>query len=85
VLIAGGAIVAVAAIGLLVPWIMHRRKPAPAKAVAAVATVIEGPEITLTGALQPQITKRVDAPVAGILDAWFVDVGAEVYERNKPC
>ncbi len=79
-LIAGGAIVAVAAIGLLAPWVMHRRKPAPTKAVAAVATFIEGPEIRLTGALQPQTTERVDAPVAGILDSWFVDVGAEVYE-----
>jgi multidrug resistance efflux pump len=51
------------------------------KPVAAVAAkTFEGPEVTLTGALQPQSTEQVDAPAAGILDAWFVDVGAEVYE-----
>jgi multidrug resistance efflux pump len=77
---AGGVIVAVAAIGLSIGWVVvkHRRKPAT-KPVARSA-VFEGPEITLTGALQPQSTERVDAPIAGILDAWFVDLGAEVYE-----
>jgi hypothetical protein len=80
-LIAGGAIVAVAAIGLSIGWIVkHRRKPAPSRPVAAISKVFEGPEITLSGALQPQTTEQVDAPVAGILEAWFVDVGAEVYE-----
>jgi multidrug resistance efflux pump len=80
-LIAGGAIVVVVAIVLLTPWVVrHRRKPALVKPVAAVAKVFEGPEVTLMGALQPQSTEQVDAPAAGILDAWFVDVGAEVYE-----
>jgi membrane fusion protein (multidrug efflux system) len=79
-LIVGGAIVVVAAIGLLIGWVvMHRRKPVPVKTVA-ISTVFEGPEITLTGALQPQTIEQVDAPVAGVLDAWFVDVGGEVYE-----
>jgi multidrug resistance efflux pump len=79
-LIAGGAIVAVAAIGLSIGWVVkHRRKPPPVKPVA-ISTVFEGPEITLTGALQAQSIEPVEAPVAGILDAWFVDVGGEVYE-----
>ena len=79
-LIAGGAIVAVAAIGLSIGWVVrHRPKPAPAKP-AAISTVFEGTEVTLTGVLQPQVIKQVAAPVAGILDGWFVDVGGEVYE-----
>jgi multidrug efflux pump subunit AcrA (membrane-fusion protein) len=80
-LIAGGAIIAVAAIGLLIERVVvrHRTKPVPVKPVVALA-IFQGPEITLTGALQAQSTEQVEAPVAGILDAWFVDVGAEVYE-----
>ena len=79
-LIAGGAILAVAAIGISVGWfVKHRRKPMPAQPVA-IATVFEGPDVTLTGAIEPQSTEQIAAPIAGILDAWFVDVGAEVYE-----
>jgi multidrug resistance efflux pump len=80
-LIAGGAVVAVAAIGFSIGWVVrHRQKPAPVKPVAAISKVFEGAEITLTGALQPQTIEQVEAPVAGLIDAWFVDVGAEVYE-----
>jgi multidrug resistance efflux pump len=79
-LIAGGALIAVAAIGLAFGWkFKHRPKP-PAPAKPVVSTIFQGPEVTLTGALQPQSTEQVDAPIAGILDAWFVDVGGEVYE-----
>jgi len=79
-LIAGSAIVAVAAIGLSVGWfVKHRRKPISPQPVA-VTTVFEGPEVTLTGAIEPQSIEQIAAPMAGILDAWFVDVGAEVYE-----
>jgi HlyD family secretion protein len=59
---------------------VHRRKPVPVKPPAVASTTFQGPEITLTGRLQPQKTESVDAPVAGILDQWFVDVGHEVYE-----
>ena len=45
-----------------------------------MAAVVQSPDVTLLGALQAQNTEQVDAPVAGILDAWFVDVGGEVYE-----
>lgn len=79
-LIAGGAVVAVAAIGFSIGWVVkHRQKPVPVKPVA-IATVFEGPEVTLTGALQSQSSEQIEAPIAGILDAWFVDVGTEVYE-----
>ena len=78
-LIAGSAIVAVAAIGLLTPWVVHRLRPVPVKPVA-VPAIFDGLEITLVGALQPQTTEQVNAAVAGILDIWFVDVGAEVYK-----
>jgi len=81
-LVAGGGIVAVTAIGFCI-WLMavkHRRKPVPAKPAAAFATVFQGPEITLTVRLQARTTEIVDAPVAGILDAWFVEEGQEVYE-----
>jgi multidrug resistance efflux pump len=79
-LIAGGAIVAVAAIVLLLPWLVRRlQKPVPVKPVA-ISTAFQAPEITLTGAIQAQTTEQVDAPIAGVLDAWFVDVGGDVYE-----
>jgi multidrug resistance efflux pump len=79
-LIAGGGILAVAAIGLLIGWgVIRWRKSVPVKPVA-VPAIFDGPEIALTGALQPQTIEHVEAPVAGILDSWFVDVGGEVYK-----
>lgn len=79
-LVAGGGLAAVATLGLCIGLVLaHRRKPFPARP-AAVPTVFQGPEITLTGRLDAQKTEQVDAPVAGVLDAWFVDVGQEVYE-----
>lgn len=78
-LVAGGALAAVTAAGLGIGWAVVRgRKPVPAKAV--VPTIFQGPEITLTGRLQARVTERVDAPIAGTLDAWFVEEGQEVYE-----
>jgi multidrug resistance efflux pump len=82
-LIAGGGLVAVAAVGLLIGWtVVHRRKPVTVTLVAAVPKAFEGAEVTLTGALQPQSTEQIDAPVAGVLEAWFVDIGGEVYESQ---
>jgi HlyD family secretion protein len=69
------------AIGLGVA-VKHWRKPAPAKPAAVVSTIFEGPEITLTGRLQAQKIEAVDAPIAGILDQWFVEGGHEVYENQ---
>jgi multidrug efflux pump subunit AcrA (membrane-fusion protein) len=80
-LIAAGAILAITAIGLSVGWtVKHRHKPAPMKPVAAASTVFAGPEVTLTGSLQAQTTEQLEAPIAGVLDAWFVEEGQEVYE-----
>ena len=80
--IAGVAIVAVAAVGLSIGWgVKHRQKPVLVKS-PAVSTVFDGPDITLAGALRPQTVEPVAAPVAGILDSWFVDVGAEVYKEQ---
>lgn len=80
-LAAGGAFVLIAVIGLLIGWgVKHRRNPAPVTQVASAPKVFEGPEITLNGSLQAQAIVNVDAPIAGVLDAWFVDVGEEVYK-----
>ncbi len=71
-LIALVAIIAIIAVG----WrVRHRPKVVPVPAAAVAAT-----EATLTGPLQAQVIEPVDAPIAGILDTWFVDGGAEVYE-----
>lgn len=78
-LIAGGAVASIV-LAVSIAWAVKRRpKPAP-KPAAPVAASFLGSEITLTGRLESQATEQVDAPVAGILDAWFVDVGQEVYE-----
>lgn len=67
------------AIGLFIGWrVKHRQRPAPVKPVAAA--VFAGTEITLTGRLQAQVTEQVEAPIAGVLEAWFVEEGQEVYE-----
>lgn len=77
--IAAAAILAIAAIG--VGWtVKHKPKPAPPAAAVVAPTTFQGSEITLTGRLQSRTTEQVDAEIAGVLDAWFVDVGQEVYE-----
>lgn len=76
--IAAGAIVVIA-VGLFAGWrVKHRREAAPVQHVSAA--VFAGSEITLTGRLQAQTTKQLEAPIAGVLDAWFVEEGQEVYE-----
>ncbi len=81
--IVAGAILAAAAIAASVGWaIKHKKKSSPAKPIAVVSTTFQGSEITLTGRLQAQKIEPVDAPIAGVLDAWFVDVGQEVYENQ---
>jgi multidrug resistance efflux pump len=79
-LIAVGAIGVLAAIGLSIGWRVRHRQVPPPKSVTAASTVVTGAEITLTGRLQAQKIAQVDAPIAGILDAWFVDAGQEVYQ-----
>jgi multidrug resistance efflux pump len=76
--IAGGAIVALSAIGLIGWAVLRHRRVPPKPPIAAEA--LRRSEILLAGTLQPQVTEQVDAPAAGILDGWFVEVGQEVYE-----
>lgn len=80
-LVAGAGLLAVMAIGLGV-GVKHWRKPVPAKPAAVVSTIFQGSEIALTGRLQAQKIEAVDAPIAGILDQWFVEEGHEVYENQ---
>jgi multidrug resistance efflux pump len=69
-----------AALVLVIGWrIKHKQRPVSQKP-SAPSTVVQGPEITLTGRLQSRTTEQVDATIAGILDAWFVEEGHEVYE-----
>src|ERR1700691_3227612 len=81
--IAAAAIGALA-IALVIGWsawgwsVRHRQKPAPPQ--PAPPTALATPDVTLTGRLQAQKTKQVQAPIAGILDAWFVEEGQEVYK-----
>jgi multidrug resistance efflux pump len=78
--IAPSAILAVTALGLLIGWrVKLKQKPSPRPALA-ISTIFQGPEVTLTGRLQSRTAEQVDAPIAGILDAWFVEIGHEVYE-----
>jgi multidrug efflux pump subunit AcrA (membrane-fusion protein) len=76
--IAAGAIVVIA-VGLFIGWRVKRRHAsAPVQHVASA--IFEGAEVTLTGRLQAQTTEQLEAPIAGVLDAWFVEEGQEVYE-----
>ncbi len=76
-----GLAVVLGAAAIALGWtVEHRRKPAQTKPAVAAPSVFQGSEITLTGRLQSRSTQQVEAPIAGILDAWFVTVGQEVYE-----
>ena len=81
-LAAGGGLVAAVIIGLVVGWVgLHNsRRTAPVKPAAPAPKAFDSPEITLTGRLQARTTERVHSHIAGILDAWYVDVGQEVYQ-----
>ena len=74
-----GGLLAVIALGFGVA-VKHWPKPVPAKPGAVVSAIFQGTEITLSGRLEAQKTEQVDAPVAGVLDQWFVEEGQEVYE-----
>jgi multidrug resistance efflux pump len=78
----GGGLLAVVVIGLVVGLVglNHFRRTAPGKPPAPAPKVIDSPEITLTGRLQARTIERVHSHIAGILDAWYVDVGQEVYQ-----
>jgi multidrug resistance efflux pump len=64
--------------GALSRW--HRR-PAPAPPVrAAGPAVLAADQVTLSGAIRPQHVVGVGAQVNGVIDAFLVDVGQDVFQ-----
>jgi multidrug resistance efflux pump len=70
--------VAVAVGGFLYWRRTHAPKPAPTP--VAVATPQQPAEIILSGLVEPRTVVTVGPPVEGILDAYFVDIGQEIYQ-----
>jgi multidrug resistance efflux pump len=78
VLLSVAAVLAGVAVGALLLW--HRR-PAPALPVrAAGPAVLLVNQVTLSGAIRPQHVVGVGAQVDGVIDAFAVDVGQDVYQ-----
>ena len=62
---------------------LRYRRPAPAPALpvrAAGPAVLPANQVTLSGAIRPQHVVGVGAQVDGIIDAFLVDVGQDVYQ-----
>jgi HlyD family secretion protein len=60
---------------------MRYRRPAPAPPVrASGAAVLLANQVTLSGAIRPQHVVGVGAQVNGVIDAFLVDVGQDVYQ-----
>jgi multidrug resistance efflux pump len=78
VLVAGvGLLVIAGATFAVIRWrIAHRPKPAP------IATIARSPvaEVTLSGHVEPRTVVSVAAPMDGVLDTYFVEVGQEIYQ-----
>jgi multidrug resistance efflux pump len=80
VLLSVAAVLAGVAGGVLSLW--HRR-PAPALPVrAAGPAVLLLNQVTLSGTIRPQHIVGVGAQVAGVIDAFAVDVGQDVYQEE---
>ena len=78
VLLSVAAVLAGVAVGALS---LRYRRPAPALPVrAAGPAVLLVNEVTLSGAIRPQHVVGVGAQVDGVIDAFAVDVGQEVYQ-----
>jgi len=80
-----GVVLAMAAIigggaAILIPR-MRKAPPAPKAASPAPAT-FDAPEVVLSGKIQARSTVNVEAPAAGVIETWFVDVNQEVYENQ---
>jgi multidrug resistance efflux pump len=59
---------------------LRYRRPAPAPLVrAAGAAVLLGNQVTLSGAIRPQHIAGVGAQINGVIEAFLVDVGQDVY------
>jgi HlyD family secretion protein len=78
VLLSVAAVLAGVAVGALSLW--HRR-PAPALPVRAPGSaVLLVNQVTLSGTIRPQHIVGVGAQVAGVIDAFAVDLGQDVYQ-----
>ena len=59
---------------------LRYRRPAPALPVrAAGPAVLPSNQVTLSGAIRPQHVVGVGAQVNGVIEAFLVDVGQDVY------
>lgn len=72
------AVVVAAAAGAGI-FYARSHKPKPAPVVANVPPPAPA-EITLTGVVAPRTTIPANAPIAGVIDALFLDVNQEVYK-----
>ena len=78
VLLSVAAVLAGVAIGALS---LRYRRPAPAPPVRpAGAAVLPANQVTLSGAIRPQHVVGVGAQVNGVIEAFSVDVGQDVYQ-----
>ena len=78
VLLSVAAVLAGVAIGALS---LRYRRPAPAPPVrAAGAAVLPANQVTLSGAIRPQHVVGVGAQVNGVIEAFSVEVGQDVYQ-----
>jgi multidrug resistance efflux pump len=78
-LVSVAAVLAVVAGGVFSLW--HRR-PAPALPVraAGAAVLLPANQVTLSGTIRPQHVVGVGAQIDGVIDAFLVDVGQDVYQ-----
>ncbi len=70
-------VVLAAAAGVIVALRAHKPKPAPVAAAPAPPTPGEA---NVTGKVQPRTIATATAPIAGIIDAFFLDVNQPVYK-----
>lgn len=79
-LLLGGAIILLVTGGAAISLWLRENRPKQEAPKAAAPPVFQGAEVSITGKIQPAKIVPVAAPIDGVLDAWFVDAGQEVYE-----
>jgi len=70
--------IVLAAAGGTAIWI-HARKPKPIRVAAAPAPVVAA-EANLTGRVEPRTIVSVGAPMAGLIDGYYLDANQPVYK-----